>query len=155
MTNRFLFLLLSITTLGLTSCGDDIQDPLQGIPLKGEIEGQEWEYTVGKAFFSLANQSYQIELFNTPNVNDGCTVFGGNSAFVSFEIPTSEQTINQPSAIYQSLTFHFEDSQTAFTATTGYVEIILINNFEVRGIINSRFDEENYVEGIFSATLCN
>ncbi len=154
-----LFITMLILLISFSSCKEDIQDPLQTMPLEGQINGNDWEYNGGKALFDAFNQRYRIELYSFPvatqNPNDYCFEFGGNTAYIDFEVPLTESTINQPSGIYKSVTFHYENEQTEFTATQGYVEIILISNFEIRGIINCKVDDNNFMAGIFSVSICN
>ena len=153
--NTLFGFLVMVFVIGLSSCGDDVQDPLLTTPMSGKIGAVDWEFTIGKALYNNFERSYYIEVYNFDVNADGCALFGGNSAYASFEIPDRTETITQPSINFQTLTFNLPNSTTAYTATQGYIEIILINSFEVRGIINARFDDENFLEGVFSVELCN
>ena len=125
------------------------------VPLEGEIGGTAWTYKEGKAVYDFTNESYNVQLFATGDNNEGCFIIAGNEAYLSFELPPTEQIVNQPNFTLKSLTFHHPNSQVAYTATQGYIEIILVDDLEIRAIIDSRFDDDNYMQGIFAVDRCN
>lgn len=153
--NKYLFLVLMlIPLLWVQACGEDVQLPNE--ILGGEIDGNEWQFEIGKANSDQINRTFIVELYNFGgfSINEGCLLFPGNNAYLSLIVPFGAQNGQQLDAISANLIFH-QDGINALTADRGFVEISFINGSEIRGFISAGSSTENSVQGFFSVLICS
>jgi hypothetical protein len=151
---RSVFLLLALTQLFLSGCGDDDFGDVR--ILNGTIDGIAWEFKYAKANQQPFGNSMVIELYGLQETaSDPCGISSTNP-YVSITLPRSEDTYFLPLANgTDNLKFHKQGSNNQFvSATSGFVEITGISGRRVTGYMQALFDDQNQVEGSFAFDLC-
>ena len=166
MKRAFYFLTLSFFVVIISSsCSKDPESTNQynflSQDLSGEISGREWIYRSGNAF-SFRNDSSQqmldIALYEHLSLDPCSYAFTGND--VLFIIPNKtglyELQLNfSENENIQTLTIT-NDEQENMILSEGAIEIFSIDTVYniMKGRIDAKYDNDNFVNGIFEVLLC-
>ncbi|MBT3208919.1 MAG: hypothetical protein HN704_18475 [Bacteroidetes bacterium] len=166
MKRAFYFLTLSFFVVIISSsCSKDPESTNQynflSQDLSGEISGREWIYRSGNAF-SFRNDSSQqmldIALYEHLSLDPCNYAFTGND--VLFIIPNKtglyELQLNfSENENIQTLTIT-NDEQENMILSEGAIEIFSIDTVYniMKGRIDAKYDNDNFVNGIFEVLLC-
>jgi len=139
------------------ACGKD--DPAPSYAFKaqiaaGKIENVSWTFVEGKAEDNGDDLSIDLMLEQT---EAPCDIFGlGEGDMVFFTIPDAvglyELSISSNNS--QTATLFDEDDFVNVIAVKGAIEILTITATEVTGRVDLQSDNENYINGNFTVTLC-
>jgi hypothetical protein len=153
-----LIILLAILTMG---CDKD--DPKPAYEFKnqtatGEIEGESWVFVEGKAEDAGENLSFDLML---DQAEAPCDIFGfPEGDVVFFTIPNAvglyklKFSLSGGTDILTATLFDVEGTLNV-VATEGAIEILSITDTQVTGRLDIRSDEDNYINGNFTVTLCS
>ncbi|MEO9475481.1 MAG: hypothetical protein ABJG41_08100 [Cyclobacteriaceae bacterium] len=135
-----------------SSCNDRTLQDLD--KASGKVAGEDWEFEGGSAYFSLSDVTIILMNFDT---TDPCGVLNPSSPYIKFTVPAARGTYNIPFAKPAQSVKFYEGSASAknYSSTSGFVQIVSVNDFTVDGLIQASFDDENDVLGAFFVTSCN
>lgn len=141
-------------------CGKD--DPKPSYKFKnqtatGKIEGVSWTFVEGKAEDDGDNFSIELMLDQT---DSPCDVFAfPDGDLVMFTIPNVvglyklKFSLSGGSDLRTATLFDSEETLNII-ATEGAIEILTITASEVTGRLDVRSDDNNYINGNFTVSLC-
>ena len=154
--SKLLFGLAIISLVTIGSCDDKVnQFDLDKDPLKGKIDGVEWEYTGGRVDYSNFSNQAVGKIFNE-NLTDPCARVNTIFAHLDVAFPTERGNYNLPFINNTGfIKFVTPNGGPIYTATSGFLEIVEVNGFEIIGFISADFDEDNNVQGSFLVRICN
>lgn len=161
----FLLIIVFLASVGINSCSKDVQgyDDYNFIDqdLAGEISGTSWIYRTGNAFYIQNDSSQQmldIGIYEKVSLFPCSYAFSGND--VLFIIPNKvglyELNLDfENSENNQTLTLSSVEQENLLV-TEGAIEIIFIDTIQkiVRGRIAAKYDNNNFVNGIFEVAIC-
>lgn len=158
----FLLIALFIATSLFTSCGnDDEAGPTYSFinqNLQGTIDGIPFTLKGGRFEDGFEENEISIDLYDTNEQGDICSILFGEFVNVFFSIPRAvglyELSFNLDSFDGRTVTLYNPDNSLNIIATEGAVEILSISDTQVTGRMDVRFDEENAVNGNFTVELC-
>ncbi|MEP0367829.1 MAG: hypothetical protein ABJN36_18425 [Cyclobacteriaceae bacterium] len=149
--------ILVLACLGLflvlcSSCNDRTLKDLE--KASGKVAGEDWEFQGGNAYFGLSDVTIILMNFETSNP---CGVLNPSSPYIKFTVPAAIGTYNIPFATPAKSVKFYEGSSSAknYSSTSGFIQIVSVNDFTVDGLIQASFDDENDVVGAFFVTSCN
>lgn len=154
--------LLCTSMVFIGACSDDESDNGNGgfefidQPLQGKIAGADWTFVIGSVIVSTFNsEEYRYSLLSTSIDNSElCDSFAHTGDRIFFFIPQEEGVFEL--SLDQSVAMFDEENTDNIIATDGAVEILSIDRDTgvITGRIDARFDGNNFVNGNFTATLC-
>ncbi len=124
--------------------------------LSGFIDGNAWEFEVGKVTKELDGKIV-FELLGTEVDGSICDVFLTDFARIKFILPEEATgTYDQPRDVETESVRFFPATGggTRVTATSGSVEITEITTTEIIGIIDATGDDDNNAKGMFTVSKC-
>ncbi len=147
------FLLLCV--LLLTACGDDQVD-LPDERLNGRVDGSEWSYKFGNAYLASGTLNYTLRLLSTSEVGeDPCPFISSTNPYLQVTLPLRVGNYVLPLTPFSDNFKFVHGNGVVLSATSGFVEIVGIENGRVIGFIQASFDEENEVAGTFDLRICS
>ena len=150
--------LLSILTgclLVFAGCDDDINKfDLNKDPLSGKIDGVEWNYTGGRVDYSNFSNQAAGKIFNE-NLTDPCLRINTSNAHLDVAFFTQRGNYTLGLIDSGEIKFVTPNGGAIYTATSGFIEIIEVNAFEIIGYISADFDDNNFVQGSFLVRICD
>lgn len=153
--SRLLFGLAIISLVTIGSCDDKVnQFDLDKDPLKGKIDGVEWEYTGGRVDYSNFSNQAVGKIFNE-NLTDPCTRVNTIFAHLDVALLTERETYTIGLINSGEVKFVTPNGGPVYTATSGFIQIVDVTAFEIIGFISANYDDDNYVEGTFGVEICN
>ena len=144
--------------LALCGCDDQINKfDLEKDPLSGKIGGVEWEYSANGGRVDYSNFSNQAtgKIFNDPNLTDPCLKILSNEAHLDVAFFTQRGNYTLGLIDSGEIKFVTPNGGAIYTATSGFIEIVEVNAFEIIGYISADFDEDNFVQGSFLVRICD
>ncbi len=152
---------LLFLSLCLLSCGDDDDDDDSGAdfinqPIQGMINGNDWEASSGIAGPSPFEEGMLSIEISDMEFEDICDEFILGGLRVLFSIPNEVGTYELDFGT-QTITLFDPDGSLNVIVVDGTVEIQTIDATEggsVTGRIVGESDDENFVNGNFTATYC-
>ena len=146
----------------LASCSSDKEAPAYSFTdqnLAGMIEGVDWSY--GDGYADITGEGETAKLHVTlvlPSEGEGCDILAeGDRVFFSFPKYEGLHILKVDfDNIEASRTVTLFDSEETMNvvATQGAVEITSISETEVKGRIDARAYDDNFVNGNFTVPLC-
>ncbi|XOV93067.1 MAG: hypothetical protein ACFHWX_23075 [Bacteroidota bacterium] len=159
--NIFLFTGL-IFGLILTSCNkdDDGNGPTYDFKdqnLQGKIDGI--DFNLGDGAVDLFNEELSFNLYSDQESTAACDLFGfGDFVQVFFAIPEEtgllELNLNLSSGDGETVTMFNPENSLNVIATEGAIVITEITETTVSGKMDIQFDEDNFINGNFTAEFC-
>lgn len=144
--------LLVITMLVALSCSPGFIDQ----DLQGMVNGVEWTYASGFAEESFSDSTkYSIDLYaGDPSGGDVCATgaFSHIDDYVMFSVPKEVGVYDLGLSQGQTVTIYA--GGTNYICVEGAVEIVSVTDTEIVGKLNAKSDNDNYVNGNFTVTLC-
>ena len=164
MKKSFVLSFAIVASLFVASCGSD--DGVAGGSsysfknqnLQGSIGGASFTHKDGKA--DLNSGEFSISLYDISEPVDACDLFFATKSLVLFSVP-NELGLRVLKLDFSDLdgtqTITLYDANTSLNdvSTTGAIEILTISATEVTGRIDARVDGNNFINGNFTATICN
>lgn len=160
---KSLVLLVSLGMLmGISACGkDEDAGPSYSFidqNLQGTVDGIPFTLKGGTFEDGFEDGEIFIDLYDINEQGEVCDLFFGEHVSVFFSIPNAiglyELSFNLNSFDGRTVTLYNPDNSLNTIATEGAVEILSISATEVTGRLDARADENNAVNGNFSAVLC-
>jgi len=158
---------LSLLFIGITcfsSCSKDDDDKasyeFKDQVMQGQFEGEDWILKAGTAKKSPFEDNYLSLSFYTMESDSPCNDWNlkGNRAMCSVpnKVGIYELKFGFDGEESQTITLYHEASQMNNIATEGAIEITLIDieNGVVKGKIDAKADDKNFVNGNFTLTYC-
>ncbi|MEO9482919.1 MAG: hypothetical protein ABJG47_05710 [Ekhidna sp.] len=142
----------------MSSCVDNnIQLPDQ--TLEGKINGLDWNYSSANAYLVSSDFQYQARFLSDEEaVSDPCALPSPSLRNVrAIFRPATGPFFVAPQALDNNqvqVTFDISPSQR-LVASSGFMEIYVIDNQVVIGFLQAVLDDDNTVEGTFEIRLCN
>lgn len=164
-----IFRLLFVASLALVifSCGDDDNGPGYKFidqDAQGEIDNVSWAYADGYADIGPYGTGSDIRVsvdLTLPQTEQGCDIFIPEGNMVFFSVPNEvglyklKLNLNCfTCADNYTVTLFKEDGFENFIVTEGAVEILAISDTEVTGRIDARYDDNTFVNGNFTVSIC-
>lgn len=157
MKNLYLLCLIFLVT-SLISCSDDDSDndgpsyEFKNQELQGMIDGQ--AFVLGEGTVSSSDGELSLKLLSDMETASACDQFGsGDFVRVFFTIAEAEGIV-ELSFEEQTVTLFNPENTLNIIITEGAVEITSISESSVSGKIDARYDDENFVNGNFTAEFC-
>jgi len=151
-----LFTFLGVVALSgiLTSCGDDELD-IPDEPLAGQVGGADWEFKLGGGTLFSSDFKYRFLLLSDKETGDDpCSIVSTSNPHIRMIIPLSTGSYSLPLPVFsENVKFVLGDG-TILSATSGFLEIVAIDNRQLVGVLQASFDEDNEVLGTFIVDLC-
>ncbi|MEQ9466843.1 MAG: hypothetical protein RLN88_05490 [Ekhidna sp.] len=150
---------LTFSAAFLMSCsGDQIELPDK--QLEGLINGEAWSYKSANAYIYSSDARYQVRFLSSKeSVRDPCTLPVPSQAHVRAIFKPSEGSffVSPQATDNNQVQVSFELSPSkSLVASSGFMEIYLIENQVMIGYLQAVLDdEENIVEGSFEIRICN
>jgi hypothetical protein len=141
--------------VSVTSCLDDGID-IPNTPLSGKINGQDWTYSfTSSALYSGSPTKYTFFLFSEEELNnDPCAAVSSTKPHLRVILPLQIGSYPLgPQQGVENLRFVYGNGGE-FSATSGSVEILAFDFRRMAGYIQAIGDDNNTVEGRFTAELC-
>ena len=157
--NKVSFLLILLSFVLITSCGDDEDNgpkyEFKNQSLQGQIEGEAWVFSSGIAevsFFDETDLSFEL---SSETFEDPCTEFILDGQRLLFDVPATvgvyELSFTENG---HTVTLYNPDTNLNSIAVSGAVEILTITETEVTGRIDARTDSETFANGNFTVPFC-
>lgn len=159
------FLFLSMLSVAAFSCKDDIENSAYNFKdqnLTGKVDNVDWAYQTGYA--SQDGTSSGSMLYITlvqGHEGEGCSA-SPEGDHVFFTVPNATGLYklkfdynNWDAEDNQIVTLFDEETTTNYFASEGAVEITSITSTEISGRIDARSEEDTFVNGRFTITICN
>ncbi|WP_258104421.1 hypothetical protein [Marinoscillum sp. MHG1-6] len=149
------------TAVVLLSCSDEEKGPkyeFKDQNLQGKIDGQAYNYGEGTVDFSTEGKM-SFDLFSDQETTAACDQFGFGDFVVAFFTMKKneglvELVLDFNGGTSQTVTLLNPDNFINYVTTEGAIEITSIADSVVVGKIDARMDENNYINGNFTATVC-
>ena len=146
----------------LASCSSEEEAPAYNFTdqeLAGMIEGKDWSYGDGYADITGEGETSKLHVtLVLPSDGEGCDILAdGDRVMFSFPKYAGLHILKMDfDDIENSRTVTlFDDEETLnVIATQGAVEITSITDTEVKGRIDARAYDDNFVNGNFTVPLC-
>ena len=153
---NFILLAIAFSSV-ITGCGNDVQLPNK--QLEGNIRGAEWSYQSANAYLFSSDFKYQARFLSREEaVTDPCTLPAPTLRNVrAIFRPMEGSFFVAPQALDDNqvqVSFDLSTSESLI-ATSGFMEIYVIENLVVVGYLQAVLDTDNTVEGSFEIRLCN
>lgn len=156
-------LLIMIAILGtLSSCKKEetstptpVKYSFKNQVLQGKIGNAAWAFQSGVVEENPNNGATSDLLFYDSALNDACDPFSRPvKDFIFFSDPNLKVGLYELGE--QSISLYDRESNATIIALEGAYEILSIDtiNNTVAGRMDARFDEENFVNGSFTLSLC-
>ena len=157
--NKVSFLLILLSFVLITSCGDDEDNgpkyEFKNQSLQGQIEGETWVFSSGIAevsFFEETDLSFEL---SSETFEDPCAEFILDGQKLLFDIPAVVGVYELSfSENGHTVTLYNPDTNLNSIAVSGAVEILTITETEVTGRIDARADSETFANGNFTVPYC-
>lgn len=136
------------------SCSGD--NGLEDTPiLNGSVGGESWTFQYGKANLLPNGNTYEVAFYSeAETASDPCAIVTTNNGHLRFTFPANSGNYNLP-LNGTSVSFELQESNMAFQATSGFIEVIEIFDLSISGFLQANFDDGNRVEGQFRLKVCN
>lgn len=153
----------AITVLGvlamgsLSNCGNDQLD-LPNQPLRGLVDGNSWSSLSANAYRLPGGLQYQIRFISERElINDPCALPSPGLPHVKaiFRPAIGDFSVVPFALDNNQAQVAFEISSKSLTAVSGTMAIFDINAGTIFGYLQANLDDENTVEGSFSASFCD
>lgn len=156
--------LIALLSLCLFCCGgDDEGSPKYSFKdqtLSGKIDNIGWIY--GDGYSSIDGDYADITLVTDQIEDEGCNIWDIEGNYIFFYVPA---TVGVHPLKKLDLSGSLEDNQTVtllvnedipvnIIAQKGAIEILTISETQITGRIDARFDDESFVNGNFTVTIC-
>lgn len=139
----------------LMACDDQVNRyDLERDPLKGKINGTDWQYKGGSSLYDALTSSVTGIIFSQ-EAADPCGIRITSSPHMSVKLPTTRGSYNLPFIGDQYYIRFSTGSGVQYTATSGFVDIVEVTSLEIIGYISADFDDQNAVQGAFLQRICN
>jgi hypothetical protein len=146
-----LFSFSILLTLFLSACGNE--GDIDSVSLRGKVGGQDWVMKFGKAEAEDIDPGYFALFMPIETVeNNPCEIFLPNTNYIAATLPRTEGTYSLPFAIANQFVFRYNGK--FLIPSSGSVTIKNIGGNSIRGTINARGDDDNYIDGDFILNLC-
>lgn len=126
-------------------------------PAQGFINGTNWAFVSGVAKEDTTTQGRMRVTLNNQNFTDPCSFMSVGQRSIQTNVPAmiGETTFGSgyPAA---TATFVYQDQNGPMNlvATEGSLKVTSVTSSEVLGMIYTRFDEANVVNGTFRLKVC-
>ncbi|SKC55365.1 hypothetical protein [Ohtaekwangia koreensis] len=159
------FLFLSMLSIAAFSCKEDVEDPAYNFKeqnLTGKIDNTDWAYQTGYASQDGSNSEGTIYITLVQgHTGEGCSTWPeGDHVFFTLPNATGLYKLkfdfnNWDAEDNQIVTLFDQESTTNNFATEGAVEITEITSTQISGRIDARSEDDTFVNGNFTVTICN
>ncbi|HEY0250642.1 MAG TPA: hypothetical protein VGC41_03905 [Kofleriaceae bacterium] len=122
---------------------------IDSTPLAGTVYGTPWTFTAGAtdAFLSAGDDNFFSDFYATAFTCGGSTPSGAGLIVAVPKAPG-----DYPMSLMRNMTFtRGSDNKIA---TTGMVHVESVTATQVTGGLVGRFDDDNFVSGQFTLTIC-
>jgi hypothetical protein len=140
-----------LVTLFLSACGNEGE--IDSVSLRGRVGGEDWVMKFGKTEAEDIDPGYFALFLPIETVeNNPCDIFIPSTNYIAATLPRTEGTYSLPFPIASHFAFRFNGQ--FLIPTSGSVTIRNIGGNTIRGTINARGDDDNFVDGDFILNLC-
>lgn len=164
LSNQTFFSFILLIVVSLSACSnepilpDDSYNFIDQNAL-GKINGTDFELgegTYGLLFEDLAISLYhKDELLGTNACNNSTLEFGDVFFTIPNEVGLQELQLNIfDFGLGKSVVFNHPDAEEVIVGSFGAIEILSISDDVVEGRIDARADEDNFINGNFTVSLC-
>jgi hypothetical protein len=149
------FILMAGTLAIFQSCGDKgVQ--INTDPMVGKIGGQDWTFKFGNAYLETGDLKYRLRFLGMQESGeDPCPIVGSGNPHMEMLTKITPSSRSLPLPVFsESLKFVLGNG-TVYSATSGFIEITLVDNLIIYGYLQAIFDDNNSVQGSFRIRICN
>uniref|UniRef100_UPI004049F6E0 hypothetical protein n=1 Tax=Fulvivirga sp. TaxID=1931237 RepID=UPI004049F6E0 len=149
--SKSVFSLSILFAVLLSACGNEGE--IDSVSLRGKIDGEDWTMKFGKAEAEDIDPGYFALFLPIETVeNNPCDIFLPNTNYIAATLPRTEGTYSLPFPIANQFAFRYNGK--FLLPTSGSITIKTIGGNSIRGTINARADDDNYIDGDFILNLC-
>jgi hypothetical protein len=164
-----LSLLLTLAAIVFISSCSESEDPEAAYDFKeqvaqGQIEGDAWTFSAGKAFLTEdqeGNIIYSVNMYSdqeTAGTSDVCRLFGADFDEIFFSIPTEvgvyELSFDLNSSSSRTATLFDRENTLNVIVSDGAIEIIAVTETQVTGRMDIKSGSDNFINGNFTLDIC-
>lgn len=125
-------------------------------PLQGKIEGANWEFASGIAYYDNFQELFWLDFYNEVDTNQ-CDFDKPQTDKIFFAFSNLTPGLTELGIFTQSVTFYDNDSALNVIGFDGAIEILTVdtlNTMTITGRMDVRESGTNYANGNFSITYC-
>ncbi len=143
-----------LVILFLVSCGDGANNlDLDKDPLRGVLEGDQWDYQTGAGQYNPNNFIVQGMLVAF-DLDDPCSLIATTQNYVEISVPASLGTFTLSATQNTNVILHLQNG-VRYTVGAGFIQVVRFNGNVLIGYLSADLDDENKVQGSFLLAICN
>ena len=138
----------------VTSCGPKVQDlDLDKDPLRGTLEGKEWEYKIGTGRYDQSTFAVSGLLVDF-EVQEPCSIVVTSTNYVELSVPSNLGTYTLSVDPNTYVTLHLQNG-VRYSVGAGFIQIVKFTGNALIGYLSADLDDNNKVKGSFLLTVCH